>query len=1197
MKLLFVFIILISSTSHSSIKTTTHESNNNKFITTEIYWEESLIGNMFYDAEFILKNTKNNDFMIINTYPKGFLIDDNIPKNTLEFINLMTMINKIGVTDDFYSSNETFTLDQPTVNNDIKGAFATSHYEDNASFNYLWAGEIENHSVLIKIITKSEDLTYNRTDLNNIISNLNITDNVVNRSNLTKEESIFNYTFYHYPEITIEKSSTIDDAYRRMNLRFSEEDKISLYGISTVCRKEKIPNELLLGQILDNFGYENSIYHQLVTYKNKKYYFNLGGYDNKNGDFNTATFITTDTPCQHVLTYIAEKSEPILERFLTFADHFEPKAGTNKINFSQLDPLEKSKHAQLLYELGEKYYTLKAYNKTIEFYQDALALDAKNEYFYALLQSHYNLHQYKQGLALITQYQDEIKEHNFTIWKAWFLARLDRPKESAATFKLALDEKYAEDDDLFKYLDQLYLTKDYQLLIEEANRFKNDISDSTTVKLKIAKALIKHDEIKAKSYIEKLLNNESIANEYQYDLYDYLGDIEAFELIEKICKQRINQGYESGILLNYLGDAQNNLGKIEQAYVSMQKAHKLLPSNSIISNYYKSLQKKVGISDVSIVENEISVVNLPLQIKDKINNIVASKNHDSYEYLYSIDANHHVIGEPNKRTIYGKIKIKNDSGIAKNKTLYFGFNQEYENAFINYLRVLDSDGVLIIELDRSTTFITTDEDGSTGDDDKLINIPIPSLSVGVMIEYAFTKENKSPNETQSYVEKFFVSSVTNQYKAIVFEGDINNFSVAKSQNVVKHKISDNLVYWDYSNLPNYRKTPYLPDFQDIFPWIKIASTHKTWQKIGSDYLYDIENKINTKFTEEELLTYKNENSTIEETAINIISFAQKNISYQAIEFGNRALIPNTSRKTLKNKYGDCKDHSVLIYDMLNSAGIKAKLALVNSENEIKTDLPNSGQFNHMVVYLPEINGGVFVDITDKDSSIDFKNPPDNLQGHTALILDQKESKLRQIPQATASNNSISINRIVDEQDRQFIYYEKSTIEGYYASSLRSYLKNIEIDEIESKIIAWVGNYYNDLTIENFIFHNLYDNQKPLILEFTFTQDKEFVSTKLPVFMEYYIMEFIQSPNRLWDFKYQLPFNLSSRTTIKNGAKLKFKKVNESNNTKLMKWEISSNKNVIDFKSTVYSNHLPAKEYDNLVKQSKRSYKILGNLIR
>lgn len=1198
MKYFFACYLSIQSTFlfATNINHKSDYDNNNNTITTDEIWDDSVIGYMFYDAEYNLVNTRNNDFMIINTYPKGYIInEDNLPKNPSDLIKQLSLIGQLDVSNNFYSENESFRMGGITKSEDIHGVYATSHYENNNSLNYLWSGVVDNHSVILKIITKSSEARYKKSDIINIVKNLNITVNTVANNPKRKTISPYNYTFYTYPKITQNKAATLDSSYRRMNARFYEDDLLSMYGIASFCYKEKIPNEFLVSLILDNFGYKNSIYRHDIFYKKRKFYLNIGSYKSDKGNFNSITLITGNTSCQHVLTYIADNSEPILQRLLTFVDHFQANTKSS-INLSLLDELEKSRYAQLMFELGRKYSKLQIHSKAIDFYQEAYKADTKNKYFYELVQSYYDLKQYKEGLNLILANETKIPEQTLSIWKAWYLARLNRPTESVAVFKTVLAQEFTQDEDLFKYLDQLYLIKDYQSIINEAKKYSKYIEDDAKLKVQVAKALIKSDTDKARTYIEKLLENEVIANDYQFDLYDYLSDIEAYKLIEKSALQRIKQGYESGVLYNYLGDAQNNLGKTNIAYQSMKKAHEMAPNNTIIERYYKSLQNKIGKSDVSVIENKIPVVSIPPEIQNKIKDIKPLNKNDSYEYLYSIDAYHHIINEKNKHTKYGKLKINNESGIAKNKTFYFSFNQEYENAYLNYLNVLDKKGEIIAKVDPSTTYITTDDDGSTGDDDKLLNIPIPSLSIGVIIEYAFTVEDKSISNTQEFIEKFFASSVTNQYKAIIIEGDIHNISTTKSSAVKQHNLSHHIIYWDYENLPNYRKTPYLPDFEDIFPWIKIATTDKSWQNIGINYLKKIHSKINTKFTAQELLPFENENSNLKQQAKNIIAIAQKSITYQAIEFGDRALIPNTARETLTNKYGDCKDHAVLLYDLLNSAGIKAQLALVNSSNTISKELPNLGQFNHMIVYLPEIDEGVFVDITDKNSTIDFNNPPENLQGYTTLVLDEKNPKLLTVPKATAENNKITINRTIDKNDKYYIYHEKSTINGYYASALRRYLKNIELDEMESKIISWVDSYYNDLIIKKFKFQNLYDNAKPLVLEFTFEQDIEFISTKLPVFMEFYAMEFTQSPNRQWDFENNQPFKISSHTNIKTGTKLKFKRFQAQNDTNLLKWNINSGKKMIDFQSTVYSNKLPASEYQKLVKQSKRSYKIMENLL-
>jgi hypothetical protein len=39
-------------------------------------------------------------------------------------------------------------------------------------------------------------------------------------------------------------------------------------------------------------------------------------------------------------------------------------------------------------------------------------------------------------------------------------------------------------------------------------------------------------------------------------------------------------------------------------------------------------------------------------------------------------------------------------------------------------------------------------------------------------------------------------------------------------------------------------------------------------------------------------------------------------SNQGIEFGTRGVIPNSAAVTMHRKYGDCKDHAVLLHQLL-----------------------------------------------------------------------------------------------------------------------------------------------------------------------------------------------------------------------------------------------------------------------------------------
>ena len=123
-------------------------------------------------------------------------------------------------------------------------------------------------------------------------------------------------------------------------------------------------------------------------------------------------------------------------------------------------------------------------------------------------------------------------------------------------------------------------------------------------------------------------------------------------------------------------------------------------------------------------------------------------------------------------------------------------------------------------------------------------------------------------------------------------------------------------------------------------------------------------------------------------------FVQKEVTYKAIEFGRGARIPRAPSDVLRHRYGDCKDHALLLYQLLRNFGVEAQLALVRTGSPIRRELPSLDQFDHMVVYLPA--SGSFVDTTNKSADLSRGVTP-AIAGKDALGLDAKQPRLVLIP--------------------------------------------------------------------------------------------------------------------------------------------------------------------------------------------------------
>lgn len=72
--------------------------------------------------------------------------------------------------------------------------------------------------------------------------------------------------------------------------------------------------------------------------------------------------------------------------------------------------------------------------------------------------------------------------------------------------------------------------------------------------------------------------------------------------------------------------------------------------------------------------------------------------------------------------------------------------------------------------------------------------------------------------------------------------------------------------------------------------------------------------------------------------------------------------PHKAAEVLKNKYGDCRDKSVLMVTLLRACGIESCPALIDSESvKIVKEVPTLKQFDGMLIAIPQEKGYRFLD--------------------------------------------------------------------------------------------------------------------------------------------------------------------------------------------------------------------------------------------
>lgn len=91
------------------------------------------------------------------------------------------------------------------------------------------------------------------------------------------------------------------------------------------------------------------------------------------------------------------------------------------------------------------------------------------------------------------------------------------------------------------------------------------------------------------------------------------------------------------------------------------------------------------------------------------------------------------------------------------------------------------------------------------------------------------------------------------------------------------------------------------------------------------------------------------------------------IRYIAVSIEEGGFVPRSAEQVLRNLYGDCKDHVVLLEALLTAVGIDSSPALINwGKAYTLPAIGIGGPFNHVITYVPTLD--LYIDSTDSMSS-------------------------------------------------------------------------------------------------------------------------------------------------------------------------------------------------------------------------------------
>jgi len=796
---------------------------------------------------------------------------------------------------------------------------------------------------------------------------------------------------------------------------------------------------------------------------------------------------------------------------------------------------ERVVNAYLVNALGLHYYDSRSFRDAFIYFQQANELEPDDEaYIVNAVRALVEIDAFGEAADWIEPRMAPFTT-NRTVqsWDAWLAYQTDDPEKALRIYDSLFATDYRDNDDFSAYMDLLAGAGRWEDLDREFAEYTLGEVDDETQMLQVQLLTRRERFDEALLVLEKMTAGRPFNADLAYERMSILDQAGKPAEVLKIADRLIEEGYRSLQSYFFKGDAEFQLRSYRTARESFEEALKFSPANAHIKEYLEAIDHMLGEGDTTAISQAVEPVTMPRKVQRIFDAVALGETENGYGAVflarvagYDFDG-----GDVLRESIYRKIKILDDNGVTQFSTLEFDFDPSFEQLFVNSLIVRDADGEVIAEGDLNTYYITNSETGYEASTERTVNLPVPNLSPGVVVEAIVSKRTSVETGTFPLETLYLSADRPIEYSAVFINGNHGRLKYQLNDVEPPHTDGNALVF-DIQRPVAFRWEPLQPYFDQILPWIQLGTISDSWASAGAEYLGKIEDKLDVSSVADRAQRLV-DGVDSEERKIEILSaWVQDEIHYEAIEFGRRAYIPKTARETMRDRYGDCKDHAVLLYTLLEAAGIDASLALVNLTQQVLPGLPNTDQFDHMIVAVETGDDLVFIDSTDKDLRLG-ELAPRSMAGNFALALSETPDLIN-IPEYPSLLTGISVERVVAARTDGYIdVTETARFTGYQAAELRGQLRNIETSEMQASLQRWVATRYSDAELTEYFVDNIFDAGYDLLFEIRYTLPVDTDgSFDAPGFLEAYYLEYDRVADRRFPFEHFFPLRVSAVTSVK-----------------------------------------------------------------
>lgn len=484
------------------------------------------------------------------------------------------------------------------------------------------------------------------------------------------------------------------------------------------------------------------------------------------------------------------------------------------------------------------------------------------------------------------------------------------------------------------------------------------------------------------------------------------------------------------------------LKQYREAKQSFETALKISPNDEAAKQYLSAVEGILGQGSNYLVSGEIAPVPLPPWMAAELVAREDRPPEDASDGYYSLVARTILYKRDSeyRMTDRWKVRVLSTQGVTGFSSFAVFFDPLAERVFVNELTVRDASGQITYTGRIDDYFVFDAPTEGQASQNKSLELPVGGLKPGCVIDLTMTRESLQVRSGIEFSEQIFAFTSPVQRWILCLTGDTQDVATA-GVNIAGAETIEGCLVWRLGGLPAYKWEPLQPPLHEFLPIVWFGSRGSSWQPPVNDLLDKIDDRMSLDAETRRLAeSIASGVSDEEQRILKMARYVQKEFTYRAIEFGARASIPNEASRTIANRYGDCKDLSLLLHQLLKAVRVESMLALVREDRSPLKDIPDLGQFNHMVVYLPAFRGGWFFDCTDKGYDLSVVSPP-SLIDSEALLLDGGAARFIKVPNHGLVNDEIRVERLLRlEVNMGMALEELVSINGHRKWSMDRFLE-------------------------------------------------------------------------------------------------------------------------------------------------------------